>query len=222
MTKREIADFFGWKAVVDINKAFVAAEPYCDSIRIKKGHYNKKISVDYTLEETLIALEHISDKVALTPIMIRLLKENFIHREQPFCEKTKELKWPYQAKQFLYLKRVKKIDVKCCSTCTFLEPRCPNREFQRPQPYCKVHEHFINKSKPRIDIYLECCGFYKKEYVRHPVIFTEIGPVDIYYINYKNQIRPNSSKMLGIPQNNFKSKRKRNEPVIILKDAFDY
>lgn len=222
MTKREIADFFGWKAVVDLNKAFVAAEPYCESLRIKKGHYNKNMTVDYTLEETLIALEHITPRIKITPIRIRLLKEAFIHRDLPYVKKQKKITIPYQAKNYLYLKRIMGRPVVCCCNCQYMIPKTPNRPDQKRQPYCNFHQYLLNKKLPKINIYMETCPFYVATENRIATIFTSAGPVSEENISNFYDVKLDNSTMMGIPNSDFKSKRKRGEPVIILKDGFDY
>lgn len=87
MTKNEIAEFLGYTHMTSVAWCFRQAEQECPSILAKKGHYNKNIEVDYTLEETLIALKYLSkynNGIPFTPAMERVLIENFIHRDVPY------------------------------------------------------------------------------------------------------------------------------------------
>lgn len=222
MTKKEISIFFGFKDTSLIGRAFKYAEQDCPSILQKKGHYNKNMEVDYTLEECLAALSHIEDacniahKFSFTPATIQVFKENFIHRDVPYKMKQKRIKINKSQHDFLYL--VKHYQMSVCATCAFLSVNTMNRQGARPSPYCNLYNCFINKVRPKRDIYKDKCESF--EYSRAtPLIFTSEGVFTIREINYKGEIIPKKD-VFGIPQSAFKSKRKRNEPIVILRDGF--
>lgn len=219
MTKRELSDFFGNKYTDCVGRCFIYSEAECESIRNKKGHYNKNMEVDYTLEETLLALSHFKEanpfygKYAPTPAMIQLLKENFIHRDKPYKLKEKKIKLTNDQHNFI-TKYIRYHFFSACVCCTFIEARNMNR-IGNPSPYCTFYNCFLNKVKPKRNIYADYCEtFYRR---KKPLIFTSEGVKTLDDILKKKV----NNDMLGIPQSVFKSKRKRGEPIVILKDGFD-
>lgn len=219
MTKRELSDFFGNKYTDCVGRCFIYCENICESIKQKKGHYNKNMEVDYTLEETLLALSHYKEanprfaKFAPTPAMIQLLKENFIHRDKPYKLKEKKIKLTQDQQVFIYLYNTRHY-YSVCVCCAFLDARNMNR-IGNPSPYCTLYECFLNKIQPRRNIYQDCCSSFRRS--QTPLTFTSEGVKTIDELNGKKI----NSDMLGIPQSSFKSKRKRGEPITILKDGFE-
>lgn len=222
MTKNEIAHFFGYKDETLIRKCFVAAEGECESIRNKKNHYNKNMEVDYTFEETAIALKHFSEctilDIKMTPAMIQVLKDNFITRDVPYKLKEKRVKLTSQQHDIIFLQNTGKRP-RVCATCCYLEPKTINKTGARPSPYCVFYGVFLNKCLPKRDIYKDYCetfGFGNIAY-----IFTSEGVFTNRQIDAMGRLRQRTD-MLGIPHSKFKSKRKRDEPITIIRSGFDH
>lgn len=226
MTKNEMAAFFGYKDQKLFHYCFKDAEAECESIRNKKGHYNKNMEVDYTWEETEIALKYFGNHSILkdrgfgmTPAMKQVFKENFIHRDLPYKMKEKKIKLTSEQRSFIYLnlKNVSEFhtNLRCCASCAFCEARTMNRVGVKPSPYCNFNGCFLNKVLPRINIYKDHCELYQP-IRKSPLIFTPDGVFSIQELTLKKV----KDDMLGIPQSKFKSKRKRGEPITIIKDGF--
>ncbi|MCQ2086516.1 MAG: hypothetical protein MJZ37_00370 [Bacilli bacterium] len=221
MTKKEIATLFGWKCVTAVNEAFVKAESKCQSIKDKKGHYNKKTSIDYTLEETLIAMDCLRSKMTFTPMMKRYLIENFIHRDTPYALKEKPLHIPREVRHFIYWWGISEGRLQVCVSCGYFAVRTPNKQNAKPQPYCTFYERYFNHLTNKINIYKQKCPTYIKSNTT-PYVFLETGPVLVDQVDRDNKkLLPAPVKTLGFDQSAFKSKRKKNEPIIILRDAFE-
>lgn len=221
MTKFEIAHFLGYKQITDINKAFVKASEECPSIKAKMGKQTKTRPIDYTEEEVVTAMKYFRHHT-YTPMVECLLLENFIHRDKPYAQKEKIIKPPRDAQNMLYFLHILKRFYLCCDTCIYMEARTPRRVGAKPRPYCTFYKVFLHKIKPTPNIYKDRCNSAVFKKGPYP-IFTEEGmfssnQVDLF--ENKIVIKKNTS-FLGIDQKNFFSKRKANEPIIILRDAFD-
>jgi hypothetical protein len=226
LTKKEIAEFFGWNNVTLINRAFVKAEQFSDTISKKKGHYNKVRSIDYTPKEVELAMSFM-DGCVYTPMMTRILLENFIYRTTPFAVKEKTLKLSREQQKFAFLyryhKNIKQKFPLVCTSCRYLEPRSIKKAFSKPSPYCRYHELFLNKIKPKINILKDRCKEYqtikKKTY---PYIFTKDGVFSLYDFNVQTGVfrKKQMSHSLLSTQEQFSDKRKKDEPIMIVRDIF--
>lgn len=223
MTKNEMKDFFMFSHMTKIAKAFKLAEQDCPSILQKKGHYSKMVEVDYTLEECLAAIKYLPNidyGCTITPAMIQVFTETFIHRDTPIKVKHKEIKLNTHAKDWLYIKRIKKFRKQACCCCMFLILKTPNAAGRKPTPFCTFYDCFLNKVKPKRDIYKDRCPTFKMDWGKHVPILTTNGYVSEFMIDRHFKVKTNN-KMMGIKQSEFKSKRKKDEPIVILKDAFE-
>lgn len=217
MTKMEIATLFGWTCDTLVTQAFSEAAKNCESIRKKKGQGGRNCSTDYTLEETLIAMPHYR---YWNPVMQRYLIENFIHRDVDFVPLPKKLN--YHQLGFIFLYDTYRHPV-VCANCTYMVAKSFNTAYSKQYPFCTFYNVFLNKAKPARNIYKDSCSTYK-ETKNSPLIFTKTGvfprnqiALDGSYYSVKSNIANN---MLGISSSEFKSKRQKGEPIVILKDMF--
>ena len=212
MTKREIAELCGWTSVTIINRAFKEAEKECPSIKAKTGHYNKIRSVDYTLEEFLIASKYITN-ATYTPVMEQYIIEHFIERPVPFKEREQKPDISKDVKNFLWQYAKYGHRWKSCVTCAYVTPRTFEGTLRKERPYCTFYECFLHKVKPKRNVYFDYCPTFMKT-DKEPFIYTPSGAV--LFSNYKKK----DTSMTGTPQSAFKSKREKNEPIYILKDVY--
>lgn len=217
MTKMEIATLFGWTCDTLVRQAFSKAAKDCESIRKKKGQGGRNCSIDYTLEEALIALPNIKH---WNPVMQRFLIENFIHRDNTFVPLPKKLNYHQLGFIFLYDNHRHPT---VCANCTYMIAKSFNTVYSKQYPFCTFYNVFLNKAKPTRNIYKDCCSTYR-ETKSNPLIFTKTGvfprnqiKLDGSYYSIEKDVTNN---MLGISSSEFKSKRQKGEPITILKDIF--
>lgn len=219
MTKNEIAEFFGYCHMTHVAKAFRKAEEECPSIKQKKNHYNKNNEIDYTLEETLIAMKYYEK--SYNPCMERMLIEHFIHRDTPVKTKHKKVKVDSEASRWLFACRVLHTFQPICASCAFFSLKQPLKQGVGVQPYCNLFDCFIKKVNPKTNIYKDRCPSYEIGSTTNVYIKTSIGYFKQSDFDERLKLKQfTDDSMMGISQSEFKSKRKRNEPIVLLKDAF--
>lgn len=135
--------------------------------------------------------------------------------------KHKEIKIDYHAKNWLYVKRVKHKRLMVCADCMYLTLKAENRVGCTPVPYCTFYDVFLHKVKPKRNIYEDRCPTHQIDWGKHVPIKTSEGYVSEFDITKDFKVRQNKGKKFyGIKNSEFKSKRNRGEPIVILKDVF--
>ena len=100
MTKLEIAELVN-SSRSEVYGAFQKAGTICESIKRKNGvPQGARFAMDFTLDETLLALKFIP---YYTPMLEQYVRDNFFTRKVPYKDfNEKTVKYPNDIESFIY------------------------------------------------------------------------------------------------------------------------
>lgn len=206
MTKRELAQMLGYHEGTVLQMFQAVARQDNDiskTIKYKSRKSVKGKQVDFKLDEVLYVLKNTD---FITPMEIQYVKENFIHRDTPYKIEHKE-KLTRDEKIYIYWKSVYHKKMKVCNECLYCIPKRMQIAGSRFHPYCSFYNFFLRKRQ--MNVYKDCCETYT---------FRNKNEVRIWSRPYNTDLSSNkrSNKVLGIDNSEFISKRKKNEPIVLL------
>lgn len=224
MTYHEFADFFGISRRRS-KRYFKTAAKKMPSInaKFKNRTCNPDLVTNFSLEECIAALDawafYSYHYVCPTPMMVRLLIENFIYHDGTTYRFRDSLKFKFMPEK---IKKVfdaydnhQKLP-KVCATCVYLEKRCSVAARSKPMPYCSFYRKMLMMGRVHNDIYTDYCNAYIKT-PNEPVFYLVRSCLNSY-----PRVNKVNNSCLGFSQSSFTGKRKKGTPIYLLKDGTNY
>lgn len=191
VTRQQIAQTLNVH-VTQVNDAFRLAEKEHPELS------SKHKLVDYTLEQTLLAMSYYRDGKGASSLEIAMIKDDFTMRPEVKAvaigiEGTEE-----------FMERVKRYPkLHCCATCSFCTKATIKNNKPVLYPYCLLHErylHLLNRRKgKRVDVYKDYCKQWEYSNKEPLIFYTADSPTnkDIYG-NVKNEVMGFDSSHFGV------------------------
>lgn len=193
MTRKQVAELLGIHIQI-VHEAFESCGKSHSEIKEKSALYNGHKSVDFTIEEVLLAMSYARQGKGISELEKCILKDEFSTYESEKCQKSFGIDGTQD-----FLRIIKAFPKKkCCSTCSFCVKAYMRNKKPIAKPYCNLWDRFLNKINA--NPYKDWCVQWEYSNREPLIFFSSEEPCNLDFNgNVKNEV-------MGFDISNFHSK----------------